>query len=1100
MPTNASAPITQQLDPALLRGLKFRCIGPPRGGRVLAVHGHPTDAMTFYFGACAGGLWKTTDGGTYWENISDGDLGSAAVGALAVSQSDPNVLYAGMGEATIRIDVSWGDGVYKSTDGGRSWRNVGLTDTHHIGEIRIHPTNPDLVYVAALGHAFGPNEERGIFRTKDGGESWEKVLFVSDKAGAVDLAMDATNPRILFASIYETYRTFWNLSSGGPDSGLWRSTDGGDTWEDLSDKPGLPKGLKGKIGVTISHANPSRVWAIVEAEGDKAGLYRSDNNGDSWKLVSNNRDLIHRPWYYCHVFADPQDADTVYVTNLKMWKSTDGGRNFDEITTPHGDNHDLWIDPANPQRMIEGNDGGACVSFNGGQTWSSIYNQMTAQFYHVTTDHNRFPYTVYGTQQDNSSIAVPSATEKGAIPWSDCYPAGTGESGYIKVDPKDDDVVYVGAVGSSPGGGGALQRYDHRTKQIRLVTVWPEQYTGWGAGDLKYRFAWTFPIAFSPHDPTVLYTTGNHVFRSTDAGSSWQAISTDLSRADPETLGPAGGPITLDTSGAEHYATVYAFVESPHEAGVLWAGTDDGLVHISRDGGDSWSEITPPNLPERALISMIEASPHEPGTAWLAATRYKLDDYNPYLFVTRDYGESWTQLDFPAHEITRAVREDPTQRGLLFVGTETGIYVSLDHGEEWNRLQNLQASNDLPVVPVYDLVIKDDDLVIGTHGRSFWVLDDITPLRQMAAELQDRDRAQERVGHFTQLFAPRPTVRRWLGWSVGLFRGPGKNYSTSLGVPATYTEDKTPAGEQLRRMLDAGENPPQGVIVYYTLPENFDADEHGPLSLTIFDGEGNEIKRFRPKPDDVDEESSATNGIPKAAKQAIDPTESFLPAHAGLNRFVWNMRYPNAEKVTDDVMGDAVTGPLAAPGAYRAELSVGDEKFEQDFEIVIDPRVEADADAMQAQFDLWKQINDKVSETHAAINRLRSLRSQVNGWAERIAATNGDLGDARREEIQSSASALREKLSTIESELIQTGSRTPGDRLRLQSRLNTKLAGLISVVASADAAPPQQAHDVYDYLASQIDEQISRLDGLVGDDVAAFNDLVREASVPPVAA
>ncbi|RME65099.1 MAG: glycosyl hydrolase, partial [Caldilineae bacterium] len=468
--------------------LKFRCIGPPRGGRVVAACGHPTDRNVFYFGGVAGGVWKTVDGGVYWENISDGYLSSSSVGAIAVSEADPNVIYVGMGETSIRGDVSWGDGVYKSTDGGKTWRNVGLKETHHIGQIRIHPKNPDVVYVAALGHAFGPNEERGVFRTTDGGQTWEKVLYVSERAGAVDLALDVTNPRNLYATIWQVHRHFWELISGGPDSGLWKSTDGGDTWTDITRNKGLPQeGILGKMGVAVSPARPDRVWAIIEAEGDKAGVYRSDDGGATWKHLTPNRDLLARPWYYMHIFADPQDPDTVYVNNLRMWKSTDGGVNWSEITTPHGDNHALWIDPQDPQRMINGNDGGACVSFNGGETWSSIYNQMTGQFYHLDVD-NQIPYRVYGTQQDNSSISVPSASEKGAIPWTDCYPAGTGESGYIAVKPDDPNIVYVGAVGSSPGGGGALQRYDHRTKQIRLVTVWPELYSGWGAKDMVYRF------------------------------------------------------------------------------------------------------------------------------------------------------------------------------------------------------------------------------------------------------------------------------------------------------------------------------------------------------------------------------------------------------------------------------------------------------------------------------------------------------------------------------------------------------------------------------------------------------------------------------------
>src|SRR5918911_1487377 len=599
------------------------------GGRVVAVAGDPHDPMVFYFGACAGGVWKTTDGGTSWENVSDGFFRTAAVGAIAVADADPNVVYAGTGETCIRGNVSHGDGVYRSTDGGKTWANVGLADTRHIAKIRVHPKDPDLVYVAALGHAWGPNEERGLYRSRDGGTTWEKILFHpsrSDRAGAIDLSMDPHNPRILYAAFWEAQRTPYSLSSGGPGSSLYKSTDGGDTWMELTTKQGLPAGGQGKSGVAVSPAKPDRVWALVEAED--GALFRSDDGGETWQRLSEDGELRRRAWYYMHLYADPQDPDTVWVLNLQCWKSTDGGRTFTAVPTPHGDNHDLWIDPRNPRRMIEGNDGGACVTFNGGASWSTLYNQPTAQFYHVTTD-TQVPYRIYGSQQDNTALSIPSLSVRGAIAQTEWYEPGGGETGYIAVRADDPNVVFGGAIGSGEGNG-RLLRYDHRTGQERNLPVWPELMSmGECARDLKYRFQWTFPIVISPHDPSVLYVAANVVLRSTDEGASWEVISPDLTRNDVTKMGPSGGPITRDNTGVEVYGTIFALVESPHERGVFWAGSDDGLVHLSRDGGESWQDVTPPDLPEWALISIIEPSPHDPATAYLAATRYKLDDFQP---------------------------------------------------------------------------------------------------------------------------------------------------------------------------------------------------------------------------------------------------------------------------------------------------------------------------------------------------------------------------------------------------------------------------------------------------------------------------------------
>ena len=1040
-----------------LNALKWRCIGPPRGGRVVAVAGHPTKQAVFYFGACAGGVWKTEDAGQFWENVSDGYFNSAAVGAIVVSESDPNVIYAGAGEHTIRGDVSYGDGVYKSTDGGKTWINVGLEETRHIAKIRIHPQNPDLVYVAALGHAFGPNEERGLFRSKDGGQTWEQVLYRDEKAGAIDLSMDPTNPRVLYATFWETVRNFWSLSSGGPGSGIFKSTDGGDSWSEITHNPGLPDGLLGRMGIAVSPANSSRVWAVIEARDERGGVYRSDDGGATWQQLTANRDLIQRPWYYCHIYAHPTNAETVYILNLKMWKSTDGGKTYSEISTPHGDNHDLWIDPANPERMIEGNDGGACVSFNGGGSWSTIYNQLTGQFYHIDVD-TRYPYHVYGTQQDNSSISVPSATEKGAIHWTDCYPAGTGESGYIAVNPDDPNIVFVGAVGSSPGGGGALQRYDHRTRRVRLVTVWPEMYIGWGVDDIRYRFPWTFPITFSPRDSGVLYTAGNHVFRSTDEGGSWEPISPDLTRDDKSKFGPSGGPITLDTSGAEHYGTISCFHESSHIPGLLWAGSDDGLLHVSKDNGETWTNITPPMMPEWSYITCVESSPHDPATVYISATRYKLDEYHPYLYKTADYGQSWTELcdGLPETEITRVIREDPARKGLLYVGTETGIFVSFDDGQTWQRM-----GGNLPVVPVYDMLVRNNDLVVGTHGRAFWILDDLTLLHQLTGETAAAE---------AYLFKSRDTVRDWRLWGVYAGKSEGvKNYRMSLGMQTAFYERVNEYGQAVRRYLDVGENPPDGAIIHYHLKAAPEAD----ISLTILDAKGSEVKTFSGQKDEKDE---------KALR---------LTAHPGLNRFVWDGRYPDAVKVPNDFNGDTKnSGPLAVPGHYQTQLKVGDVVQTQPFNIVPDPGISASQADLQAQFDLWLQIRDKISETHQAVIRIRRIKEQVNGWAENLKESHPAVAEA--------ADALTEKLKAIEVELIQTEANTAGDRLRLKSRLNAKLNALISVVGVADFAPTRQSYEVFEHLSNQVDGHLAQLQTLIDGDVAAFSRQVKETGVPAI--
>ena len=1050
--------------------LKCRCIGPFRGGRVVTVAGDSSDLATFYFGACAGGVWKTTDAGIYWECVSDGYFKTSSVGALAVSDADSNVIYAGMGETTIRTDVSHGDGVYKSTDAGRSWQHMGLEDTRHIGKIVIHPKNPDIVYVAALGHAFGTNEERGVFRSMDGGKTWKKVLYKSEKAGAVDISIDVNNPRILYATIWEAYRSFWQISSGGPDSGLYRSMDGGDTWGEISLNKGLPKGVLGKLGVAVSPVKPDRVWALLEAE-NSPGLYRSEDYGDSWKQVSDNGDLYGRAWYYIHLTACTQDADTVYVNCFSLWKSIDGGQNFTQLNTPHGDNHALWIDPNNAKRMIQGNDGGACVSLNGGDSWSNTFSQPTSQIYHIATD-NQYPFHVYGTQQDNTSFAIPSSQhDRGAIPWSAGYQAGTGESGYIAVHPEEPNIVYVGAKGSSPGGGNSLQRYDRRTKQIRLIANWPELTFGHGAESEKYRFNWTYPIVLSPHDPNILYVGGNHVFRSKDEGQTWETISPDLSRADPETLKISGGPINRDSLGAETYATVFTFIESPHEAGVLWAGSDDSLIHLSQDDGKTWDDVTPPDIPVPAMISIIEPSPTDAATVYVAATRYKLDDPQPYLYKTNDYGKTWQRINsgIPDNDFTRMIRADPQCPGLLYAGTETGLYISFDDGANWDAFQL-----NLPVSPVYDILIKENNLIVATHGRSIWILDDLTPLHQLTKDV---------VAAKAHLFKPKDTVRPTFSLFGDAFSGaPGRNYNVASTEILTHFIEKSPEGASEHRFVDAGENPPNGLIVTYALKEK----PAEPLKLAFLDKDGKEIVSFESKPEGEESKSKEKNSEVKK-DESQEEEKLYAPANPGMNRFIWNMRYANGVDLDGGLIKQGPLlesknfGPYTIPGTYQVQLTLGDHSQTQSFNVFQDPRTTTSADHFNAQLELLLAIRDKRTEVNEAITRIRDLKTQIEGWLKRVEA----------EEVQASGKALQQKLYEIEETFIYPGLYSYTKYFNHGSRLAAKLAELIPVVASADFEPTQGAKEVFAHLTALIDEQLSKLNQVLDEDVVAFNEAIQ---------
>jgi len=1040
---------------AVSPALKWRCIGPTRGGRVVAVSGDYSDPMTFYFGACAGGIWKTDDGGTYWECVSDGYLTSATIGALTVAPSDSNVIYAGTGETTIRVDVSFGDGVYRSTDAGRSWQHLGLEGTKQIGEIRVHPDNPDLVYVAAFGDAFGPSDERGVYRSSNGGKNWKAVLQVDASSGAIDLSMDATNPRVIFATFWQARRQFWELCSGGPGCRIFRSMDGGESWQDITGSVGFATGLLGKMGVSVSPAKQGRVFALVEADDDNTGLYRSEDYGNSWTRVTSNRDLIHRPWYYTHVFTDPQDADTVYVTNYQMWKSSDGGLTFTEITTPHGDNHDLWIDPANPNRMVQGNDGGANVSFNGGRSWSSIYNQPTSQFYRMDVD-NQHPYRVYATQQDNTSVSVPSQTEWGMITKSDMQLPGTGESGFIAVHPEDPNIVFVGAVGSSPGGNGALQRYDHRTRQIQLVNVWPEEAMGLAPRDLRYRFAWTYPICFSPHDSNTLYAGGNHLFRSRDEGASWECISPDLSRNDKSKQNFSGGPLTGESAGAEQYASLSSVVESPHRPGEIWGATDDGRVHVTRDDGASWNEVTPPDMPELAYVGTVEISAHDAACIYLSATCYKSMDYQPYLFITRDSGKSWKSISksFPQAEITRVIRADTERKGLLFVGTETGIFMSADDGVGWTRMEG-----GFPVTPVYDMRVKHGDLIVATHGRSFWILDDLSPLRA----------ANE------GLILPRETVRQCLSWSTGLFNGDGKDYSPAFGVEGTSYKVKMPDGRDQRRYLDVGENPPNGALFYYWLEKDAGND----LLIEVHDADGWLRARF----DRADDKLNA----------ALKPT-----ADAGLNRFVWDLRDKPPVRLDRSLQdrayepfareSDGPSGVRVVPGIYMVTLTASGKTSARELAIIKDPRLDVSDDDLAAQYSVAKHLTDSVSDLYIGVNRIRMMRKQLKNLRLLVPSVDEQVDTAMI------------RLTEIEAQLVDVHRETPRDVLRHPAGLDDTLMELRSTTLIADAKPPLQVAELAEIVTGNVQTLLKELDQLVEGPLAALNATVAEIGAPAVSA
>jgi photosystem II stability/assembly factor-like uncharacterized protein len=1015
--SNTAAKANLSYDEKLYNALEWRNIGPFRGGRSAAVTGVPGKSNLYYFGSTGGGVWRTTDAGSTWENISDGFFGGS-IGAVAVSEWDNNVIYAGGGEVTVRGNVSYGYGMWKTTDAGKTWKAIGLKNSKHIPRIRIHPKNPEVVYAAVLGDLFKSSDERGIYRSVDGGQTWKRILFANPDAGAVDLCMDPNNPRILFASTWRIRRTPYSLESGGEGSALWKSTDGGDTWENISKNEGMPTGAWGIVGVAVSPVNSNRIYAIIENEN--GGVYRSDDGGKIWKKMNEDRNLRQRAWYYSRIYADTKEEDVVYVMNVAYHRSKDGGKTFQPFNASHGDHHDLWIAPEDNQRMIIADDGGAEVSFDAGINWTTYHNQPTAQFYRVVTD-NHFPYRIYGAQQDNSTVRILHRTDGQGITEKDWEETAGGESGHLAVDPEDEDVVFGGSY------DGFLTRKNHRTGEERGINPWPDNPMGHGAEGAKYRFQWNFPIFFSPHNPKKLYAASQNLHVSYNAGESWELASPDLTRNDPTKMGSSGGPITKDNTSVEYYCTIFAAAESPYEKDLIITGSDDGVVSLTRDGGKNWTKITPAELPEWSMLNSVEFDPFVKGGAYIAATRYKLGDYRPYLFKTKDYGKTWTRITDgidPDH-FTRVVRTDPKRQGLLYAGTESGMYISFDDGTSWKPFQL-----NLPVVPITDLTVKNDNLIAATQGRSFWLIDDLTPLHQLNESMSKST---------VHLYKPMPS-----------YRMPGAQRRT-----ASKTE---------------GKNHPNGVMIHYYLSDTTKTK----ASLEILETDGTLIKKFSTKPD-------------KKAK------EEEMKIKPGMNRFVWDMRYADAEGFDGLIMWAArLTGPKAAPGMYKAKLTVNDKPLETEFEIVKDPRTSGTPADIKAQFDFLITVRDKLSETNKAIKKIRTTRDQINRVTEPL------KGKDEMKDVTEMAKSINEQMKKIEETLYQTKNKSGQDPLNYPVRLNNKLGALASEADGSDFKPNEQTKAVYKEISGKIDEQLNTLNKIFSEQIPKFNELVRQKSINAV--
>ena len=989
----------------------WRNIGPDRGGRSLTVAGSSARPNEYYFGAVGGGLWKTTDGGTTWKPVTDGKISSSSVGAVAVAPSNPDIVYLGMGESELRGNVMQGDGVYKSTDAGKTWKHIGLESTQAIARIRVDAADPNLVYVAALGHPYGPSADRGIYRSTDGGTTWKKILYENDHSGAEDISIDPRNNKIIFATIWDVQRTPWSLSSGGPGSHLYKSTDGGDTWKDITRNPGLPTGIVGKIGVAVS-ADSNRIYAIVENEN--GGIFRSEDAGATWAKVNDDRNVRQRSFYYTRVTADPKDKDVIYITNVRFYRSSDGGKTFKSIRQPHGDNHDMWIDPKNNHRMAEANDGGGIVSVDYAETWTAE-NFPTAQLYHVATTVD-IPYQVCGAQQDNTTICVSSKGGRNFHNPSEpqgewMYSVGGGESGYIAPDPKDANIFFAGSQGAM------LSRYDRKSGEEQDVQPYPFFFSGQAANTMKERWQWTFPIVFDPLDHNTLYCSSQHLFKTINGGKSWTIISPDLTLADPKTLGDSGGPITKDQNGPEIYATIFSIAPSRLEEGTIWTGSDDGLAYITRDGGKKWTNVTPEGLPHYSRIGMIDASWHKPGTAYLAANRYQMDDTAPYLYKTSDYGAHWTKIvtGLPANDFVRVIREDRVRPGLLYAGTEHSVYVSDDDGAHWTSF-----AYNIPDTQVADIEVQKNDVILATHGRSFYILDNVGWLRQSTPQIKAEP---------AHLFTPAPGIRN---------------------------------------IDDA--------VIDYSLAKPADK-----VTIEVLDSVHKSIATFTSAP--AGKKPAAEDDQDERRAGPKPPTTT-----AGINRFVWNLRYPGAYAFPGMVLwgGNARQGPMAVPGKYFVKLTANGVSQERELTIEKDPRLTVTQLDMQKQFDLALKIRDQLSQADTIVSKIRDIRKQ----AEDRTVTDPSL--------QPQTAAMLAKLKTIEETVYQVQNRSDQDPLNFPIRLNNYIGALGRSVMSGDFAPTAQAYVVEAELTSRLEAEQKAFDAVLQTDLTPLNATLAQKKAAPI--